>query len=901
MTVEARIVRTPIPYDTGRGHAAAAFLAPGPLRDLASGAAGCSPHLAALLEREAGWALAALSGPPEVARDALLAEATATEGDPATPLRRIRRRMALLVALCDLGGVWPLESVTDALTALADRAVAVALEHAVAKEVARKRLPADPGIFVIAMGKMGAGELNYSSDIDLIALFDAARHAPSDHAALRSGAVRAVRAMTRTLSEVGPEGYVFRVDLRLRPDPSVTPVCLPVDAAERYYESLARTWERAAYVKARACAGDLASGEAFLARLTPFVWRRHLDFAAVEDIRAMARRIEDHRGLGGPIAVPGHDLKRGPGGIRAIEFAAQAHQLIFGGRDPSLRARGTVEALGRLAAAGRLPEDAAAELARDYRALREAEHRLQMIRDAQTHTVPTAPADLDRVARLSGEGCTARHLAALRERLVRVRGWSERLMGPPEPATPTRSVPERWASYPALRSARARDGLERIAGPLMERIDAAARPEEAMAALDRFLEGLPAGAQLFAMFEANPQLMDLIVDVAATAPGLAAYLSRNAAVLDAVVGGRFFAPWPGEAALSEELAALMARERDHEARLDAARGWAREWHFRVGVHHLRGLVDGDAAGAQYAELADAVLGAVLPAVEAEVATRHGPAPGRGAAALAMGSLGAGWLTAASDLDLIVIYDAGGVAASAGLRPLAARAWYARLAQGLVTALSAPMARGRLYEVDMRLRPSGRQGPVATALAAFRDYQREEAWTWERLALTRARPVAGPADLMAEVEALRREVIERSVPPGRIAADTADMRRRLAEARPPRGPWDVRAGPGGLQDIELFAQARALAGRRPERATPEQLGAEGPLREAYALQRRVRAVSALLAPDGFAPEAVGQGGVAMLLREAGEPDVPALLARIGAVREAAAGAIDDGLARMERGP
>ena len=897
MTLDARIARIPIPFDPDRGREAAAFLPLGPVRDLAAGAAGCSPHLAGLLAREAEWASGALPGSPEAARDALLAEAAALEGDPARPLRRIRRRIALLVALGDLGGVWPLEAVTEALTALADRAVSKALGRAVAQETARGRLPEEPGIFVVAMGKMGAGELNYSSDIDLIALLDGARHGPSEHAALRSGAVRAVRAMTRTLAEVGPEGYVFRVDLRLRPDPSVTPVCLPVEAAERYYESLARTWERAAYVKARICAGDLAAGEAFLARLTPFVWRRHLDFAAVEDIRAMARRIEDHRGLGGPIEVPGHDLKRGPGGIRAVEFAAQAHQLLHGGRDPSLRVRGTVDALGRLAAAGRLPEEAAAELAEDYRALREAEHRLQMIRDAQTHAVPTAPAELDRLARLSGEGDTARHLAALRERLVRIRAWSERLMGPPEPAGPRRAIPERWASYPALRSARARDAMERLGGALMARIDAAPRPEEAMAALDRFLEGLPAGAQLFAMFEANPPLMDLIVDVAATAPGLAAYLSRNAAVLDAVVGGRFFAPWPGEAALRDELAAVMARERDHEARLDIARAWAREWHFRVGVHHLRGLLDGDVAGAQYAELASAVLGALLPVVEADLAARHGPAPGRGAMALAMGSLGAGWLHAGSDLDLIVIYDADGVAASDGPRPLAARAWYARLAQGLVTALSAPMARGRLYEVDMRLRPSGRQGPVATALAAFRDYQREEAWTWERLALTRARPVAGATDLMAQVEALRGEVIERSAPPARIAADTADMRRRLAEARPRRDPWDMRAGSGGLQDVELYAQAMALGEGRLDRAVPDQLGHGGPLGEAYALQRRVRAVTALLAPGGFAPGAVGQGGTAMLLRETEAEDPPALLARIEALRLAAAAAIEDGLARM----
>ena len=901
MDLPCRITRMPIPHEPARG-AEAEALPPGPLRDLAAAAAACSPHLAGLLRREAEWAAGALPGSPEAARDALLAEPLA--GDPGPGLRRVKRRMALLAALADLGGAWALEEVTGALSALADRAVGAALSHALARERARGRLPEGEGAVVLAMGKLGAGELNYSSDIDLICLFDPSRHAPSDYAEVKAALVRAVRAMTRTLSEVGPEGYVFRVDLRLRPDPSVTPVILPMDAAERYYESLARAWERAAYVKARPCAGDLAAGAAFLDGLRPFVWRRHLDFAAIEDAHAMVRRIRDHRGDGGAVAAPGHDLKLGPGGIRAVEFTAQTHQLIFGGRDARLRVRGTLDALARLAEAGRLPEDAARELAQDYRALREAEHRLQMVRDAQTQTMPTAPGELDRIARLHGEADTGAFLAALTGRLRRVDGWTARLIGPgpradPPPDLPP-DLPERWASYPALRSARARDTFERIAGPLMERIRAAPRPEEALAVFDRFLAGLPAGAQLFSLFEANPPLMDLVVDVAASAPALAAHLSRNAGVLDAVIAGAFFAPWPGEDALAAELAAAMAREADHEARLDAARRWANEWRFRVGVHHLRGLEDADAAGAQHAEVAGAVLRALLPVVEAALAARHGRAPGRGAVVLGMGSLGAGWLHAGSDLDLILLYDAAGVEASDGPRPLTARAWYAKLAQALVTALMAPMAQGRLYEVDMRLRPSGRQGPVASSLAAFRDYQRDHAWTWERLALTRARAVAGPPDLMAEVEALRAEALGRPIAPETLAADVADMRRRLAEARPARGPWDVAAGPGGMRDVELHGQALALRAGGGPRGTLDQLAGEPALRRAYALQRRVRAVAALLAAGAFTPEAVGQGGTAMLLRETGACGPGGLETTLARTRARARAAIEDGLAAMARG-
>ena len=900
MNFADRIRRTPIPHEPERGRPAL-LLPAGPTRDLAFAAAAGSPHLAGILEREGEWAAAALAGPPEDARDAILAEIGGERGDRAGSLRRAKRRMALLVALADLGGVWTLEEVTAALSELADRAVRAALAAALERERARGRLPEDDGAVVLAMGKLGAGELNYSSDIDLICLFDRSRHAPSDYMEIRAALVRAVRAMTRTLSEPRADGFVFRVDLRLRPDPSVTPVILPMDAAERYYESLARTWERAAYVKARACAGDLAAGRAFLDGLRPFVWRRHLDFAAVEDVHAMVRRIRDHRGDHGAIQAPGHDLKLGPGGIRAIEFIAQAHQLLFGGRDERLRVRGTLDALARLAEAGHLPGDAAAELSQDYCALREAEHRLQMVRDAQTQTMPTAPDELDRQARLHGEAHTPAFLARLTARLERVERWSARTIGPAQrtgPRPPV-DVPERWASYPALRSARARDGFERIAGPLMERIGRAPRPEEALAVLDRFLAGLPAGAQLFALFEANPPLMDLVVDIASSAPGLARHLSRNAGVLDAVIAGGFFASWPREGALTDELAAAMAREADHEARLDAARRWANEWRFRVGVHHLRGLICGDTAGAQYAEVAGAVLRALLPVVEADLALRHGAAPGRGAVVVGMGSLGAGWLHAGSDLDVILLYDAHGSAESAGRRPLPARTWYARLAQSLVTALTAPMAQGRLYEVDMRLRPSGRQGPVATSIEAFREYQRDEAWTWERLALTRARPVAGGDAMAGRVEALRAEALARPIPPGTLARDVRDMRDRLARARPMAGAWDVRSGPGGMRDVELFGQARALREGFAARATPDQLGEPGSLRRTYELQRRVRAAEALLAPDGFSPEAVGQGGTAMLLRETGLDDTDALRDRLAEVRECAAAEIDAGLAAMAR--
>jgi glutamate-ammonia-ligase adenylyltransferase len=422
-------------------------------------------------------------------------------------------------------------------------------------------------------------------------------------------------------------------------------------------------------------------------------------------------------------------------------------------------------------------------------------------------------------------------------------------------------------------------------------------------AFDGFLAGLPAGVQIFALFEANPQLVDLIVDIAATSPALALYLSRNGGVLDAVIGGSFFAAWPSLGELTAGLSAHLADIPDYERKLDGARRWMKEWHFRIGVHHLRGLVDAFEAGKQYADLAEACLAALWPVVEAEFAQKYGPPPGRGAILLGMGSLGAGRLNAGSDLDLIVIYDAGDAEYSEGRKPLAIRPYFARLTQAMVTAVTAQMPEGRLYEVDMRLRPSGRQGPVATSLQSFRDYQMAEAWTWEHLALTRARPLAGNADLRAAFEALRREVLVAKSGGETVLADVADMRVRLASAKPGSSVWDAKNGPGRLMDIELAAQTAALRAGDPARRVEAQLRAgvkrqflsqsdEQALLDAYRLCWRLQAGSRLLTDNALDIEKLGIGGRAFLLRETGQADEKALSARLAEVLGPAKAVIDD---------
>ncbi len=919
----SRLTRQPLIHDRAAAEdIAATFADVAPdLRDLLASTASCSPFLKGLMRREGDWLRAALCTSPEDALDQVMADITQLTLDQLPGgLRRAKRQVALLTALADLGGVWRLEEVTAALTHLADTAVDLSIKALVADEIRRGKLPgatADDartgaGMVALAMGKMGAGELNYSSDIDLVCLFDETRYG-ADAPEARTAFIRVTRKMAAMLNDPTGEGYVFRTDLRLRPDAAVTPVCLSMAAAESYYESEGRTWERAAYIKARPCGGDLAAGQRFLQMLTPFVWRKHLDFAAIQDAHDMRLRIREHRKLNGPLTVEGHNMKLGLGGIREIEFFTQTRQLIAGGRDAALRDRTTVGGLAALAQQGWIPPEVAAELTTLYRAHREVEHRLQMVNDAQTHDMPGTPEGVARIAAFCGQD-EATFRAGLLDRLTRTDRLAEGFFSPaaaedgPDLSDSARAIVAGWDGYACLKSDRAQAIFRRLKPALLKRLTRAAHPDEALVALDGFLSGLPAGVQVFALFEANPALIDLIVDIAGTAPGLARYLARNASVLDGVIGGSFFAPWPGMQVLAEALSARLAEVPDYEKKLDAARRWMKEWHFRIGVHHLRGLVDAFEAAKSYADLAEAVIVALWPVVSADFARKHGPAPGRGAVVVGMGSLGAARLNAASDLDLIVIYDADGVETSAGPRPLATRPYYARLTQAMVTALTAQMPEGRLYEVDMRLRPSGRQGPVATALQSFTAYQQDEAWTWEHLALTRARVLAGPADLAAEVEEFRRRLLPAKGQGPNVRQDVADMRTRLQLAKPAKGALEAKNGPGRLMDIELTAQLCALIAGSPARGVERQITAGAKsilsqsdaqaLLEAYRLLWRLQAGTRLLTDRVADLAALGEGGRAFLLRETGAADAAALEARVETVTALAEQVIAVHVGRVE---
>jgi glutamate-ammonia-ligase adenylyltransferase len=841
--------------------AADALLADPAAGRLLEGLFGSSPFLGGLLVEELPFAVAVFRDGPEAAIAAALAElGSSGAGRPEAALMRdlrlARRRVALAVALADVSGAWELGRVTAALSHFAGRALRLAASHLLGAVQAAGELqlphPDDPeresGFILIAMGKLGAGELNYSSDIDLIALYDREKARYTGRRTVQDCFVRMTHGIVRLLQDRTPEGYVFRVDLRLRPDPGSTPPALSVRAAETYYESMGQNWERAAMIKARPIAGDLAAGAEFLAHLKPYVWRRHLDFAAIRDIHSIKRQIHAHKGHKA-IAVGGHNIKLGRGGIREIEFFAQTQQLIWGGRMPELRMPDTCGALRALAGAGRIGEPAAETLIEAYSFLRAVEHRLQMMEDRQTQTLPPDGPELEAFARFMGFDAAEGFARALVEQLRAVeRIYAELFEEQPDLSGPgnlvftgTEADPETvktlermgfsdggavsaairaWhhGRYRATRSTRARELLTELMPRLLLTLARTGHPDSAFARFDAFLANLPAGVPLFAMIGANPGLLDLIAEILGGAPRLAEQLSRKPQLLDAVLAPGFGQTPPRRPELAAELDGVLRQSSDYEDVLDASRRWLSDRSFQIGVAVLRHLMDVDATGHALSDLADVALNGVHPHVLRSFSELHGPLPGPGLAVVALGKLGGREMTVTSDLDLIFLYEgAGAEVASAGPKPLPAPHYQARLSQRLINAYTAQTQEGWLYEVDMRLRPSGNAGPIAVALEGFLRYQEGEAWTWEHMALTRARVIVAEPAFRTRIEAAIRRILTRPRDPQKLAADVAAMRRRMETHNRAASIWDVKQIPGGLVDVEFVAQYLMLrhAARHPE--------------------------------------------------------------------------------------
>ena len=871
--------------------------------------------------------------------DALLGEARSAGADPSAGpvrLRRAKAELHLLTAVADLGGAWDLDQVTSALTRFADAAVDAAVRLAVAEARERGRL-ADfdpsgdagplPGLFVIAMGKHGASELNYSSDIDISVFYEPSALPVAEGAEPQAFAVQLTQRLAQLLQERTGDGYVFRVDLRLRPDPAATPPAVPVEAALEYYETVGQNWERAAFIKARACAGDFPRAAAFLAELEPFVWRRYLDYAAIADIHSIKRQIHLHK-TDERLSAPGHNLKLGAGGIREIEFYVQTQQLILGGRDKRLRANRTLDALAALERVGQVTAAAARDLNEAYLRLRAWEHRVQMIGDEQTHKLPESAEARRRVAALAGattlrgfDAEVARTLKTVNRRYGELFPEEEPLasrfgslvftgveddpetlqtlarMGFSDPPRVARTI-RAWhhGRINATRSERGRELFTRLAPRLLDAAQASGAPDAAFNRFVDFFAGLASGVQVQSLLLAETRLLDLVVKVLAYAPELARTLARRPAALDALLDPTFFAPLRPEDMRTILEAAESAD--GFEDAMDAVRRVHREQAFRIGVMVMSGIGSAEEAGAAFADLADACIGALAPAALAEIERQAGPFPGE-LAVIALGKCGSREMTSRSDLDLMTLYRPADPAAASEIKGWSAETFYGRFTQRLVAALSAPTAEGGLYDVDLQLRPSGTSGPVAVSLRAFEGYYERTAETWELLALTRARVVWASSTAFADQAGAAIEAaLRRPRDPTATARDVRDMRELMERERPPSGFWDLKLSPGGLVDIEFVAQhlqiVHAAEGGPLEAHTAtalQALEARGlaPSREtaalidAWTVQQNLSQLLKLALDDKADPEAEPAGFRQLLARAGASRDFAGLKRKLDRAR------------------
>jgi glutamate-ammonia-ligase adenylyltransferase len=905
------------------------------------GIAESSPYLFDLVRADALRLIRLLESDPETYLPQLIEKtcldvlAAAGEADVMQLLRRMKSEAALLIALCDIGAVWPVMRVTAALTDLAVASVQSALRYLLRKEAELGRItpanldrPEDnSGLIVLAMGKMGAGELNYSSDIDLIVFFDPAAPALAPDIEPQPFFVRVTQAMARLLQQRNGDGYVFRVDLRLRPDPASTQVAISTQSALHYYEREGRTWERAAMIKARPCAGDARAGEALVLQIAPFVWRKHLDFAALTDVHDMKRQMQTFRGQS-EISVEGHNVKIGRGGIREIEFFAQTQQLIAGGRHPELRVRPTLEALNVLASSHWITLEARDQLTAAYEFLRRVEHRLQMVADEQTHTLPDDVEAVERFAAFFGYESRAAFAKDLLAHLNVVQAHYGKLFegdptgnvqlpaadysaGPDDPRllehlatlgfkkpTMVAQTVHQWivGDYRVFRLESTRNAFVEFVPALIVGLANAEEPDHAVTAFDRFLQALQRGGRLISLLSQNRDLVALVALILGAAPRLGDMLARQPQIMDGLIDPRFFGAMPDRSELSARLAATLTDAISYEEFLDRLRLFGQESLFLIGTRILSGTVSAQQASVAFADVAEGIVHTVHGLVTDRFAAQHGRIKRQETAILAMGRLGSREMTASSDLDLILLYDFDSEHPdSDGAKSLHGAHYFARFTQRLISAFTTRTNYGVLYDVDMRLRPSGRAGPVASRFDAFADYQEREAWTWEHMALTRARVISSSSDFRGKIERTIREVLTRPRNAAATAVDVADMRRAIALEKGERDVWDLKYAAGGMVDIDFIAQYLQLvhAADKPDILDVSTLhvldnaarlgvlpqSEAEVLRSAARLYHDLTQILRLCVTERFKPETSGEDLLRVMARAGDAPDFSSLEARV----------------------
>ena len=822
-----------------------------------------SPYLSRLLFRDVHFAKELFSQPLDVLFEKIIKKLLAKlpdekdTGQVMKILRQSKSQIALIISFADLSGQWTLDKIMGSLTKFAEISVSLVVSHLLHIEIIKGNLavpahlrnrPPDQlratpdmskgtGYVVLAMGKMGGHELNYSSDIDLIVLYDNDIVQYTGRKTAQDMFIKLTRTLVKIMQERTAEGYVFRTDLRLRPDPGATAVALSMEGAEIYYQSMGLNWERAAMIKARPVAGDMAAGYEFLSRIKSFVWRKHLDYVALEDIYAIKKLIHQHHGHK-EICFAGQDIKLGHGGIREIEFYAQIFQLIAGGREPELQVAPTCEALNALEKAGKLSEEDNQILQMAYGYYRRLEHRLQMINDDQTHVMPDSAEDLSRITSFMGykdqhdfEKDLDHHLRNVHRLFTDLLKESHQddevdnqLLAFPaddyneaslkviseagyEDPKVIYNIIQTWllGRYRACRTERARKLLHGFVPEILRNFSRFGDPDSSFKRFDKFLSRLPSGVQLFSFIKAQPWLLELLSEIIGIAPNLADQLAKRPLLLDAVVNNDFFEASFNMEGLRAHLKDQLALAQDFQDILDISRKWASEHKFQVGVQILRNNIDARTVGKNLSMVADIILEVMLVEVKREFTRKHGVIEGAQFAIFALGKLGGRELTPTSDLDLVFIYDPRQAPPfSNGAKALSINHYFARLSQQFINALTAMTGEGKLYEIDMRLRPSGNAGPIAVTLQGFESYQQNDAWTWEHLALTRGRTIVADAEIKGKISEIVQTALKDSNRRN-LLRDTADMREKLFNEFGTKDIWAVKHIRGGLVDIEFICQ------------------------------------------------------------------------------------------------
>lgn len=768
-------------------------------------------------------------------------------------LRIARRRVALVVALADITDHWPLERITQALSDFADGALSATISHLMLQAaekgdlvLADEYFPEDDcGYVALAMGKHGARELNYSSDIDLIILYDPMKADYRGSRSVQEAFIRMTQRLVAILDQRTADGYVCRVDLRLRPDPGSTPVAIPCAAAQAYYANRGENWERAAMIKARPAAGDMALGREFLSELTPFVWREHLDFWAKREIQSIKRQIHAQRG-GHEIGFLGHNIKLGRGGIREIEFFAQVQQLIFAGRDPYLRCQRTLDALTTLAEAGFIDEAVADELSESYEFLRKLEHRLQMVEDQQTQTLPSDDAGMERLAIFMGfedvrefRETVLRHLSQVQ---ARYNDLFEEAASPTEaesldfkseqPNEQTagvlekfgyRDVPEAYrrlrawheGGLPVTEDAKEKTLLTELIPPLLERAAKTSDPDWTLQCIDDFLAGLASGSRCLSLLAANPALLELLVEILTTAPALTATLSGWPEQLETAVSPGFFDMLPDRRLMLADAAEVLKAATDAQEALELAARWVRDHEFQIAANVLRHTIESSDAGHAFSGVADAACHHLFDRLARELEA-DSDSTGADMVVVAHGPLGTEELNYRSPLDLFFVFEPSDTSAET----------CAGLAQHFIEAMHAQTPHGRLYDISDDGTFWGRDEPLVVSLDGLADLGAETASGPQLLALMQARVVAGPAVFAQRVSRGLKDIFVQTRDPGSIAAIVAARGREGLDHGAEAWAWSPRWRHGGLHDLEIIVRALQLrhAAIHPDVLSPSIPGA-----------------------------------------------------------------------------